>query len=129
MLISIYLIPIILYHDDKIYNTDDAFYLIGGTLFLSMAFGILYYIRESGLATIIYLVTITIASDTFAYFTGMLIGKHKRKAADRRLCDGKNDQRRKHTGVQGQAYTGREKRINRKKVYPGRGGILQVCRR
>ena len=77
MLILIYLIPIILYHDDKIYNTDDAFYLIGGTLFLSMAFGILYYIRESGLATIIYLVTITIASDTFAYFTGMLIGKHK----------------------------------------------------
>ena len=77
MLLLIFLVPIILYHDDKVYNTDDAFYLIGGTLFLSMDFGILYYIRESGLATIIYLVTITVASDTFAYFTGMLIGKHK----------------------------------------------------
>ena len=77
MLILIFLIPIIFYHDENKYNTDDALYLIGGTLFLSMAFGILYHIRETGLNTLIYLLTITIASDTFAYFTGVLIGKHK----------------------------------------------------
>lgn len=76
-IILIYLIPIIFYQDDKKYNTDDAFYLIGGTLFLGLAFNILYYIRESGLETLGYLVTITICSDTFAYFTGRLFGKHK----------------------------------------------------
>lgn len=61
MLILLFLIPLIFYHDDSKYNTDDALYLIGGTLFLSLAFGILYYIRELGLTTLIYLLTITIA--------------------------------------------------------------------
>ena len=73
----LFLVPVILYHDDKTYNTTDALYLIGGTLFLSLAFSILYTLRESGLATIIYLVAITISADTFAYFTGVLFGKHK----------------------------------------------------
>ena len=76
-IIMVFLIPIILYHDDKTYNTTDALYLIGGTIFLGMAFSILYTLRESGLATIIYLVIITISADTFAYFTGVLFGKHK----------------------------------------------------
>jgi len=76
-IIIIFLIPIILYHDDKTYNTTDALYLIGGTIFLGIAFSILYTLRESGLETIIYLVTITISADTFAYFTGVLFGKHK----------------------------------------------------
>ena len=75
--ILLFLVPIILYHDDNLYNTDDAFYLIGGTIFLSCAFGSLYYIRGDGIEPILYLLTITIASDTFAYFTGSLIGKHK----------------------------------------------------
>lgn len=77
MITLMFLIPIIFYHDDQKYNTDDAFYLMGGTLFLSLAFGILYALREQGLTHLIYLVTITICSDTFAYFTGKLIGKHK----------------------------------------------------
>ncbi len=72
-----FLIPVILYHDDKTYNTKDALYLVGGTIFLGLAFSILYTIREWGLTTIIYLVTITISADTFAYFTGVLFGKHK----------------------------------------------------
>ena len=75
--ILMFLVPIILYHDDKKYNTTDALYLIGGTLFLSIAFSILYTLREIGLTTIIYLVLITITTDTFAYFTGVLFGKHK----------------------------------------------------
>lgn len=71
------LIPIILYHDDEKYSIIDALYLIGGTLFLGIAFSILYTIRESGIETLLYLVTITISADTFAYFTGILFGKHK----------------------------------------------------
>lgn len=73
----IFLIPVILYHNDKTYNTTDALYLIGGTLFLSIAFSILYTLRESGMETLIYLISITISADTFAYFTGVLFGKHK----------------------------------------------------
>ena len=76
-MLLIFLIPIILYHDDKKYNTTDALYLIGGTLLLGLAFSILYTIRESGIETILYLVIITISADTFAYFTGVLFGKHK----------------------------------------------------
>ena len=75
--IMVFLIPVILYHDDKTYNTTDALYLIGGTLFLGLAFSILYTLRENGLTTLIYLIIITISSDTFAYFIGVLLGKHK----------------------------------------------------
>ncbi len=75
--ILLFLIPVILYHNDDLYNTNDAFYLMGGTLFLSCAFGTLYYIRGIGIEPILYLLTITIASDTFAYFTGSMFGKHK----------------------------------------------------
>lgn len=73
----VFLVPIILYHDDKAYNTTDALYLIGGTIFLSLAFSILYTLRESGMGILIYLIAITISTDTFAYFTGVLFGKHK----------------------------------------------------
>ncbi len=76
-IILLFLVPIILYHDDKKYNTNDALYLIGGTIFISMAFSILYTLREEGMKTLIYLITITISTDTFAYFTGVLFGKHK----------------------------------------------------
>lgn len=75
--IMIFLIPIIFYQDDKKYNTSDALYLVGGTLFLSIGFSILYTLRESGMETLIYLLAITISADTFAYFTGVLFGKHK----------------------------------------------------
>ena len=34
-------------------------------------------IRDNSFATVIYLLLITIMTDTFALFTGMLIGKHK----------------------------------------------------
>ena len=76
-IMMIFLVPVILYHDDKTYNTTDALYLIGGTLFLSTAFSILYTLRENGMETLLYLIAITISTDTFAYFTGVLFGKHK----------------------------------------------------
>lgn len=76
-IILVFLIPIILYHNDKTYNTTDALYLIGGTIFLGIAFSILYTLREAGMETLIYLISITISADTFAYFTGVLFGKHK----------------------------------------------------
>ena len=75
--IIVFLIPVIFYQDDKKYNTTDALYLIGGTMFLSIGFAVLYTLRESGMESLIYLLAITISADTFAYFTGVLFGKHK----------------------------------------------------
>lgn len=72
-----YLIPTVLYHDREKYSINDAFYLIGGVLFLSISMSLLILIRNTSLALTIYLFLIAIMTDTYAYFIGSLIGKHK----------------------------------------------------
>jgi phosphatidate cytidylyltransferase len=72
-----FLIPTVLYHDRSKYSINDAYYLIGGIFFLSLSFVLLSIVRDVRLALIIYLFLITILTDTFAYLTGLLIGKHK----------------------------------------------------
>ena len=72
-----YLIPTILYHDRKIYSVNDAFYMLGGLIFIAASFSLLISIREKSLLLLIYLFLISIMTDTYAYITGMLIGKHK----------------------------------------------------
>jgi len=71
------LIPTVLYHDRSKYSINDAFYMIGGVLFLSISMLLLGTIREMGLALFIYLFSITIINDTYALITVMLIGKNK----------------------------------------------------
>ena len=70
------LLPIIFYKNDK-YKSSDALYLIGMILFLSMAFKSFIVVRDAGLPTFIYLVSIPVMTDTFAYFLGIKFGKHK----------------------------------------------------
>ncbi len=72
-----FLIPTILYHDRSIYSINDAFYLIGGILFLGVSFSLLILIRNKGLETLLYLISISMFTDTFAYITGYFIGKNK----------------------------------------------------
>ena len=71
------LLPVVLYHNEKVYNIKDAFYLLGGVLFLGFSIPLFSAYRSMGLRIIVYLLTITVTSDTFAYITGSLIGKHK----------------------------------------------------
>ena len=71
------LVPVILYHSSKKYSIKDAFYVIGGVLFLGTSIALLIMLRHIDLKLFIFLFTITITTDTFAYITGMLIGKHK----------------------------------------------------
>ena len=71
------LIPTILYHDKTIYSINDAFYLIGGVLFLGMAFSSIVILRNKDLAILIYVILISVLTDTYAYFGGYFIGKHK----------------------------------------------------
>lgn len=71
------LIPVVIYHDSKKYSIKDAFYAIGGVLFLGISVALLIMLRHIDLKLFIFLFTITIMTDTFAYITGCLIGKHK----------------------------------------------------
>lgn len=73
----LFLLPSILYNDRKKYSVNDAFYLIGSTLFLGISFGLLIPIRNLGMNILIYLLLISTMSDTYALITGKLIGKCK----------------------------------------------------
>jgi len=70
-------LSLLYYHDNKKYNINDAFYLIGTIVFLSAAFNLFTVIRAKGLMLTIYLFLITTMTDTFAYIVGMKKGKKK----------------------------------------------------
>jgi phosphatidate cytidylyltransferase len=76
-LLLTFLVPTILYHDREKYSINDAFYLIGGLFFLALSMILLINVRSYSLMMLIYLLLITIMTDTFAYLTGMLIGRNK----------------------------------------------------
>ena len=71
------LLPTVLYHDRTKYSINDAFYMIGGVLFLTISMLLLSTIRDMGLALFVYLFSITILNDTYALITGKLIGRNK----------------------------------------------------
>lgn len=73
----ILLLPTVLYHDKKVYNIKDSFYLLGGLLFLGTSMSLFLMYRNLGLELLIFLFLVTILTDTFAYITGRLIGKNK----------------------------------------------------
>lgn len=74
--IVLLLLPTIFYEDGK-YTTKDAFYLIGFVLLVGTFFNLVLSIRNVNLYLLIYLLSVTICTDTFAYLIGCLIGKHK----------------------------------------------------
>ena len=76
-LFLIYLLPTVLYHDRKIYSIVDAFFFIGSIFFLGAAFHLMVFVRGESLELLAYLFLISIMTDTFAYVTGMLIGRNK----------------------------------------------------
>ena len=69
-LFLIYLIPTVLYHNQKIYSIVDALELIGGVFFLGIAFHLLLFL-------FILLFFIYIFTDTFAFLAGVLVGRTK----------------------------------------------------
>ena len=71
------LLPVVLYHDEKTYDVSDAFYLLSVVLFLGFSMSLFNVYRNMGLQVIIFLFLITIITDTYAYFCGLLVGKHK----------------------------------------------------
>ena len=71
------LLPVVIYHEKEKYSINDAFYTLGGVLFLGVSFALLIMLRNIDLKMFVFLFTITIVTDSFAYIAGSLIGKHK----------------------------------------------------
>ncbi len=69
--------PIIFYNDNKKYNMEDSLYLIGITFFLGIAFNIIVYLRDIDIALCLYIFLVACLTDTYAYISGSLIGRHK----------------------------------------------------
>ena len=76
-IIFLFITPMVFINDTKKYNLNDALFLIGSVLFIGFSFNLIIITRNYDLSYIIYLLLITTLTDTFALFTGMLVGKHK----------------------------------------------------
>lgn len=69
--------PIIFYNNNDKYNMEDSLYLIGITFFLGIAFNIIVYLRDIDIALCLYIFLVACLTDTYAYISGSLIGRHK----------------------------------------------------
>ena len=76
-IIFLFISPIVFINNNEEYNINDALFLIGSVLFIGLSFNLIIITRNYDITYIIYLLLITTITDTFALFTGMLIGKHK----------------------------------------------------
>lgn len=76
-MIFIFLSPMVFINDSKKYNLNDALFLIGSILFIGLSFNLMIITRNFNISYIIYLLLITTMTDTFALFTGKLVGKKK----------------------------------------------------
>lgn len=76
LLILFIFMPIIFIKDEE-YNYTDASKLFGVVMFLGLSFYILNNVRVSSIEEFIYLILITVFTDTFAFIGGKTLGKHK----------------------------------------------------
>lgn len=76
-IVLIFLLPILLKSKSMDYDINDALYLVGSLLFINIAFNLILVARNYSLNYLIYLLLITVITDTFALITGMYIGKNK----------------------------------------------------
>ena len=75
--VLIILLPLLLYQDNKKYNSIDALHLLGVIMLLGLFFHYLIVLRNISMHTLFYLIFVTIMTDTFAHFFGVNIGKNK----------------------------------------------------
>lgn len=76
-LLIVLFLPIMFYSDKNKYNINDACQMLGGVLLIASATVLFNLYRGIRLAVIAFVFMVPILTDTFAYFTGMLIGRHK----------------------------------------------------
>lgn len=73
----LFMIPLIIYSDVEKYNIVDAVYLIGIILFFGVVFNLAIFMREFDIRRLIFIISISVLSDTFAYIAGNLSGREK----------------------------------------------------
>ena len=71
------LLPAITYQVKSKYTSEDALRLYGFLFLIGIGLNYLILIRDLDIKYFLYILLITIFTDTFAYFGGSLIGKHK----------------------------------------------------
>ena len=76
-LFLVFCMPAVLYHDRSLYSIVDSFYFIGAIFFLGIAFSLMILFRTKSIDILIYLLLVTVITDTYAYLMGMLTGRHK----------------------------------------------------
>lgn len=72
-----FFIPVLIYQKQEKYSVVDSFYLTSIVFFLGMVFASILNFRMYHSTYFIYILLITILTDTYAYIVGMLIGSHK----------------------------------------------------
>lgn len=77
LLVFVFLIPVVLIANDKKYSFLDGFYLMGSVLLVGLSLNVAGLIRIHSLNLFLYLLMITVFTDTFALVTGMFVGKTK----------------------------------------------------
>jgi len=70
-------IPIVFYNDSERYNIQDAFFVMGVVFFLGFAFHNIIYMAKIDVYKCIFIFLIAFVTDTYAYISGCLIGRHK----------------------------------------------------
>lgn len=73
----LYFTPVVFIDDTEKYSITDSLYIIGATIFLGITYNSMILISNNSISYLIYLLLITTVTDTFAYFTGYFIGRHK----------------------------------------------------
>ena len=69
-------IPVVFYNDHKIYNINDAFFLLGSVFFLGFSFHNIVYMAKIDIYKCILIFLIAFITDTYAYIGGSFIGRH-----------------------------------------------------
>ena len=75
-LIIIDMIPLVLINNKNKYNSSDALYLIGSTMFIGLTFNLIVLFRSYDFDYVIYVFLIAFCTDLFAFITGKYIGQH-----------------------------------------------------
>ncbi len=72
-----FFVPMVFYKDIKKYNINDAAFLMISILYVALPFNAAVLLRASSIHFLTIAIIISVATDTFAYFTGYFIGRHK----------------------------------------------------
>ena len=76
-ILFLFLSPLVFMKNPKSYHYKDAFLLIGISLFIGIGFHNFILVRNNNIYLMLYLMSITVVTDTFAYLIGSKFGRHK----------------------------------------------------